>query len=66
MAVLIIHERVLGKHKRLSSVPIKNGQVITSDSKRIAQINRELRKKCELQRQNDAEAAVAAESLFCI
>lgn len=45
MAVLIIHERVLGKHKRLSSVPIKNGQVIASDSKRIAQINRELRKK---------------------
>lgn len=64
MAVLRTRRKVLGRKKCVSSVPINNGRVIASDSRRIAQINRELRRKCEIQRQNDADASAIAATLY--
>lgn len=64
MVVLRARRKVLGRKKCVSSVPIKNGRIIASDSKRIAQMNRELRRKCEVQRQNDADASAIAAILY--
>lgn len=58
--------KVLGRSNDISDIYTINGRVIPADYKRIASINRELRKKCEKQRQNDAEALVIASTMYAV
>ena len=55
---------VLITNGRRCSFHIIKGRVIPADPKRIAKINAELRKKCEKQKENDAEALIEAKELW--
>lgn len=64
MAVTRQRRKVLGRKEDNTCVMIGKGRIIPSDPKRIAAINTELRKKCEEQRKNDAEAAISARKMW--
>lgn len=56
--------KILGREKDNTGVLIKGAKVIPADQKRIEAINAELRKKCARQRENDAEATIAASQIW--
>lgn len=64
MGVIKTRHEVLGRKKRTSCVKIKNGRVIISDPKIIAEMNSESIKKSEKQRQNDTDALAIAARLY--
>lgn len=55
--------KVLGRVEG-NDVSLGKGRIIPSDPERIAAINNELRKKCDNQRERDAEATVLAHELI--
>lgn len=64
MAVTKMRREVLGRKKSTSCIRIKNGRVIISDPKIIAEMNSESIKKSEKQRQNDTDALAIAARLY--
>ena len=70
MAVIRQRRHVISKNGELRElcppISLGKGRIIPSDPKRIARINAELRKKCEEQRKNDAEAEIWAKFHGCI
>jgi len=54
-----------GLMKLCPTISFGKGRLISSDPKRIARINAELRSKCEEQRKNDAEAEIWARNHGC-
>ena len=65
--MLILERRyVLGRKKEIDESELIDGKFISIDPKHIAKINAELRKKCEKQRENDAEAEIWAKEHGCM
>lgn len=60
MVVIKRKRKILGREKDNTGVLIKGAKVIPATQAIIDAANRELRKKCAIQRENDAEAAIVA------
>lgn len=64
MAILRTKRKILGRANDNTGVRVNNARVVPADQNRIAMVNHELRKKCEKQRQNDADASIIAATLY--
>lgn len=62
--MVVIKRKILGREKDNIGVLIKGAKVIPATQAIIDAANRELRKKCAIQRENDAEAAIAASQMW--
>ena len=56
--------KILGREKDNTGVLIKGAKVIPATQSIIDAANKELRKKCASQRENDAEATIAASQMW--
>lgn len=61
---LIKKRKILGRTKDNTGVLLKGAKVIPANQARIDAANKELRKKCASQRENDAEAALASKEMI--
>lgn len=64
MVVIKRKRKILGREKDNIGVLIKGAKVIPTTQAIIDAANRELRKKCAIQRENDAEATIAASKMW--
>ena len=64
MAKIRTRRKPLGYAVHVTSAPIKGAVVVKSNSRTIEKMNRELRKKCEKQRENDAVTDMLAATLY--
>lgn len=64
MVVIKRKRKILGREKDNTGVLIKGAKVIPATQAIIDAANRELRKKCAIQRENDAEAAIVARQMW--
>ena len=64
MVVIKKNRKILGREKDNTGVLIKGAKVIPATQALIDASNRELRKKCASQRENDAEASIAAQQMW--
>ena len=61
---LMKKRKILGREKDNTGVLIRGAKVIPANQATIDAANRELRKKCASQRENDAEATIAASQMW--
>ena len=64
MKVIRTKRKILGRDNDNTGVLIKGAKVIPVNHEIIDAANCELRKKCAKQRENDAEAAIAAKEMI--
>ena len=64
MVVLKRKRKILGREKDNTGILIKGAKVIPTTQSIIDAANKELRKKCARQRENDAEATIAASQMW--